>query len=155
MHANCNICVDMTRMRAYEWLGKNHWIPALHAANWLGGDLEIALASLSLGEELELDYGGQTPDAPRIAIRRSVDDVFTVQGPDGWLDVGGDAQWTWPRNDDAGTKELDTGQAHTGQADTGHADTEQSDRLEQIEFAVMAFLRERRGAAGVVLIEPS
>lgn len=120
----------MTRARAYRWLGEKHWIPGLHGANWLGGDIRVALNGLGLGEELELDYRGGNPDAPRIAIRRSVDDVFTAQGPDGWLDVEGSTRWTWPAS-------------------------EQPDRLEQIAFALLSFLRERRGARAVVLVPPS
>lgn len=130
MHAGCRICEDMTRARAYRWLGENHWIPGLHGANWLGGDIRVALNGLDLGEELELDYRGDNPGAPRIAVRRSVDDVFTAQGPDGWRDVEGSTQWSWPPS-------------------------EQPDRLEQIAFALLSFLRERRRARAVVLVPPS
>ena len=130
MHANCNICVDMTRARAYDWLGRNHWIPALHAVNWLHGDLRIALGGLGLGEEMELDYRGGYVDAPKIAVHRSVDDVFTAQGPEGWLKANGHVEWTWPIG--------------------GRAD-----RHDEIVFSLMSFLRERRRAAGVILIEPS
>jgi hypothetical protein len=130
MHPGCAICEDMTRARAYRWLGEKHWIPGIHGANWLGGDLRVALSGLDLGEELELDYRGDTPGAPQIAVRRSVDDVFTAQGPGGWLDVEGFTRWTWPPNDHA-------------------------DRLEQMAFALLSFLKERHGARGVVLVPPS
>ncbi|MBX3077960.1 MAG: hypothetical protein KF692_01840 [Cryobacterium sp.] len=119
----------MTRARAYRWLGENHWIPGIHGSSWLGGDLRNALSELDLGAELELDYRGQTPDAPRIAVRRSENDVLTAQGPDGWLNIPGHVQWAWPPS-------------------------EQADRLEQIAFTLLSFLKERRGAPHVVLIAP-
>lgn len=130
MHVNCVLCSTLNRARAYDLFGNKHWIPALHSANWLRGDLRIAVSGLGPGEEVELDYRGQAPDAPRIAVRRSVDDVFTAQGPDGWRDAPGNAQWIWPPS-------------------------EQPDRLEQLAFTLLSFLKERRGAAGVILIEPN
>jgi|GEM_PF-2913713 len=130
MHANCSICNVMTRARAYRWLGENHWIPGLHGAHWLRGDLRTAVSGIGLGEEIEFDYRGEHADAPRIAVYRSVDDVFTAQGPDGWLDVPGHVRWTWPAS---------------GQAD----------RLDEIVFSFMSFLKARRGAAGVILVGPN
>ena len=90
----------------------------------------MAVSGLGLSEEGELDYRGDIPDAPRIGIRRSVDDVITAQGPDGWRDAPGHAQWIWPPS-------------------------EHPDRLEQIAFTLLSFLKERRKAPGVILIEPN
>lgn len=104
--------------------------PGLHGANWLRGDLHSALAGLGLGEELVLDYRGEVADAPKVAVHRSADDVFTAQGPEGWLKVGGYVQWTWPPSERPG-------------------------RLEEIGFSLISFLKQRRGARGVILIAPN
>lgn len=129
MHADCTLCTRLNRASAYRWLGEPHWIPGLHGANWLDGDLRAALAGLALGQELELDYRGETPGAPRIVVHRSAEDVITAQGLDGWLELPGRTRWRWLPG--------------------SHAD-----RSERIVFTLLSFLRERREARSVILVPP-
>jgi hypothetical protein len=130
MHAGCTACEDLTRARAYRWLGENHWIPARHGVNWIAEDLRREIGDLRVGEELEFDYRGEVADAPMIAIRRSADGVYSAQGPAGWLDTTSHASWTWQPNDDP-------------------------DPLAQLTYDLLSFIRDCRGAQSVILIQPS
>ncbi len=130
-HAACTICADQTRPGAYRWMGEPHWIPSTHGANWLGDDLRIAISSVGLGEEIELDYRGKVDGAPRIALHRSANDVISVQAPDGWLESYGRTRWTW------------------------HPAVDPTERVERIAFTLLSYLKELRHARGVILIEPS
>ena len=74
-----------------------------------------------------LDYGGEVDGAPRIVLRRGVDDVISAR------DLGGrgvDVRWTWEPAVDAAS------------------------RIELITIAVLGYLTELRGARGVTLVEP-
>ncbi len=125
----CAACAKHTRASAYIWFGKNHSIPALHGAGWLGEDLRRALETLELGQELELDYRSDTTHAPLIAVHRSLEDVITASGPDGWRHARGQTQWTWqPSNSPR--------------------------RLQEITFTLLGFIKSQRGASGVILVPP-
>jgi len=131
MHANCTLCAKNTRASAYRWIGEKHWIPGIHGANWLGGDLELVLDALEPGDEVELDYRGSVADAPRIMLHRSLDGTIIAQGPDGWRDAPGRTRWSWPPSE------------------------QPADRRERIVYELLSFLRERRGAGGLIIIPPA
>ena len=132
-HASCRICAGQTRADSYRRLGEPHWIPCIHGANWLSDDLAITVSSRALGEEILLDYRGDVEGAPRIALHRSAEDVITAQGPDGWLDAPGRTRWTWQ---------------------PAVAPAAQVEGIERIAFTLLSYLKDLRGARGVILIGP-
>jgi hypothetical protein len=95
----CNVCKGHTRSKAYRWLGENHWIPALHGANWLGQDLIRQLGRLEPGAELEFDYTGETPGAPQLLIRRSTDGVITASTAHAQSASPAQRRWVWTLDD--------------------------------------------------------
>ena len=118
----------MTRARAFDWLGKDHLIPAMvgtrvalrrpSTGNWL----------VSSEEAGHLDYRGAVAEGPELLLARSTDDVFSVQSLIEPIDDQGNIR-AWSGSDLPG-------------------------RLVRIRFDLMRLLIERRGAAAVVLIPP-
>ena len=120
---------DMTRARAFDWIGNKHWIPALAGAQWIGEDLDRVLEKLERGGEVTLDYRGAVPEAPQLLLARSDDDVMSLKSVTGTLDDPGNTRCTWPPSD-------------------------LPDRLTRIRFDIMRVLVQRRGRSGVVPIPP-
>lgn len=118
----------MTRARAFDWLGKDHPIPAMVGTEWLCADLDRGLASLQRGGKVTLDYRGAVAEGPELLLARSTDDVFSVQSLIEPIDDQGNIR-AWSGSDLPG-------------------------RLVRIRFDLMRLLIERRGAAAVVLIPP-
>ncbi len=120
---------DMTRARAFDWIGKSHWIPALAGSQWIGEDLDRVLETLERGGEVTLDYRGAVPEAPEFLLARSNDDLISLESLIGTLDGPGNTRRTWPPSD-------------------------RPDRLAQVRFDIMSVLVKRRGRSGVVPIPP-
>lgn len=129
-HAGCTACRNHTRASAYRWLGEPHWIPGIHGANWLGDDIRLTANALALGETIVLDYRGQVEGAPQVTLRRSAGDVIVAQAPDGGADSSGADHWSWEPTPDP------------------------VERLDWIAYTLVGYLKELRGARGVILIEP-
>ena len=54
----CPICQPLTRAQAFDWIGKGYWVPVIHGNHWIRDDLDHALASLQLGDVVELKIDG-------------------------------------------------------------------------------------------------
>jgi len=113
---------------AYRYIGEPYEI-ALFYTRYMSRDLKRTLSKLGRGEEVEFDYRGEVPGAPVIGVRRSDQDVFTAQGPNGWLDTPGHTHWEW----EPGPKQIDW-----------------------VAYDLLKFIKEQRGGApAVILVPPS
>lgn len=87
---------ELTRARAYDYLGKNHFIPMTLGASWLSADLVSTLTALHLGSTTTLDYRGDLADAPHFALSRTPADLVVLRSHTGPMDAAGNHHWTWP-----------------------------------------------------------
>ncbi|MCA0217556.1 MAG: hypothetical protein LCH43_09405 [Actinobacteria bacterium] len=89
---------ELTRAHAYDYLGKNHFIPMNLGASWLRDDLISTLDALPLGGTTILDHRGDLADAPHFALSRTHADLVVLRSHTGPMDAIGNHHWTWPRS---------------------------------------------------------
>ena len=52
-HYSCAICRDATVERMQRWRTERHWIPVLHAAQWLWEESQLNVMSQSRSRSVE------------------------------------------------------------------------------------------------------
>jgi hypothetical protein len=120
---------ELTRVQAFDWLGKNHWIPANMGVRSINTDLMAVLEALPRGESITVDYRGSVPDAPHFTLERSVTDTLTLRWSQGPADAPRKLRKTWPPTDNPA-------------------------RNERIAYDILGLLLKARRAPGVVLVPP-
>lgn len=121
---------ELTRARAYDWVGVPHITAIKAGVHWLRTDLANELENLKPGHETTLDYRGEVGDAPLLVLGRSSDDVISVRSLNGTVDAEGNTQRAWPSS-------------------------KLPNRDEWIVFDLMQLLLYRRGDIRVIIPRPS
>ena len=121
---------ELTRGRAFDYVGKLHWIPANMGVRWLSRDLNRELAGLERGKVATLDYRGMVDGAPLWQLERSAGGVITLRSLDGELDFYGSIQGAW-------------------------APSPLADRDAMIAHDILGLLLRCRRATRVILVPPS
>ncbi|MCC6856261.1 MAG: hypothetical protein IT189_09400 [Microbacteriaceae bacterium] len=120
---------ELTRSRAYDYLGKPHFIPMKLGASWLKADLVSTRDVLPLGGTTTLDYRGDLADAPHFTLSRTPADLVVLRSRTGPMDAAGNHHWNWPPS-------------------------ALPDCTERIAHDILGAILERRDAPWVVLVPP-